>query len=271
MALDQQAFSDFDAAIRGGAYGWAPYVERGRSAEELGRWDQAIADYTRTIQEGGGGWKAWHRRGESQSKKLRRGEMAEADLGRGEMAEADLVQAIERGADQPVVWQQLALLRLVRRDLDAYRKTCASMFNRFGQASDPIVAREVVNTCTLIPGALPDLAPILRMAEEAVAGDPESPILQAMLGRALYRAGQYQLAIGRLEEARRGQRHGDEIDNWLFLAMAHSRLGHSSEARGYLSKATQAHLTASIGVEALSDEATALILDPTFPVNPFAY
>jgi tetratricopeptide (TPR) repeat protein len=55
-------------------------------------------------------------------------------------------------------------------------------------------------------------------------------------GAVLYRAGRYEESLKRLAEAEAAYRTDDEkmtdiACNWLFLAMAHHRLGHNEEAR----------------------------------------
>jgi hypothetical protein len=44
-------------------------------------------------------------------------------------------------------------------------------------------------------------------------------------------------AIETLEEAVKAQSEGGTAQDWLFLAMAHRRLGHQGEARNWLEKA----------------------------------
>jgi tetratricopeptide (TPR) repeat protein len=82
-------------------------------------------------------------------------------------------------------------------------------------------------------------------AEKKDAKQPEEKATQPglswhrVLAAALYRAGRYEDALRRLNEAQTG--HGREIGpwNWLFLAMTHHRLGHADEAKKWLEKATQ--------------------------------
>jgi hypothetical protein len=68
-----------------------------------------------------------------------------------------------------------------------------------------------------------------------VAGDPriaEHPLHLTFLGAALYRAGRLEEAVQRLTAGT-----GFDDTRWLFLAMAHARLGHPAEARQWLAKA----------------------------------
>ncbi len=66
--------------------------------------------------------------------------------------------------------------------------------------------------------------------EERIVADGR---LTAVRGSVLYRAGRFEEAIQRLNA------NTDILNNWLFLAMAHHRLGHAAEARQWLDKMIQ--------------------------------
>ena len=98
------------------------------------------------------------------------------------------------------------------------------------------------------------------------------------LGAALYRAGRFDEAIRRLEEAIR-LRGGDGLpQDWAFLAMAHHRLGHRDEARRWLDRLRDHQPSTDpdqfwneLEIRLLRSEAEAVILyDPVFPDDPFA-
>jgi serine/threonine protein kinase/tetratricopeptide (TPR) repeat protein len=84
-----------------------------------------------------------------------------------------------------------------------------------------------------------------RLAEKALAVARKDP-LQApkeagcwnTLGVARYRAGDWQAATKALGQAMRLHQGGDATD-WLFLAMAHQKLGHDAEARKWYAQAVQ--------------------------------
>ena len=77
------------------------------------------------------------------------------------------------------------------------------------------------------------------MAQKALAEKPKDYYCLNTLGAALYRSGQYTAAIGRLNEACKALREGGTAFDWLFLAMAHQRLGQTEQARQWLDKAIQ--------------------------------
>jgi Flp pilus assembly protein TadD len=164
---------------------------------------------------------------------LRRGR-AYAEQGQWKKAGADFARAIRLKETKPEPWTGLALLRLQTADLAGYHQACARLLDRFGQATDPAVAQEVAWTLVLAP-AVTDLTQPVRLAQLAVAKLPKSNYrpLQT-LGAALYRAGKWEKAVRRLNQAIKVQGKEGTAFDWLFLAMAHHRLNHAAEARKWL-------------------------------------
>jgi tetratricopeptide (TPR) repeat protein len=117
-----------------------------------------------------------------------------------------------------------------------YREVCAGILADFGTTENADVANEAAWTCLLSPSATEDLTQPLRLAEKAVAGKRNAAYLNT-LGAALYRAGQLDVSIQRLDEAIQVHGKGGTAYDWLFLAMAHHRLGKADEARQWLDKA----------------------------------
>src|SRR5262249_17910988 len=72
------------------------------------------------------------------------------------------------------------------------------------------------------------------LAEKAVAGQPRDPSYLNTLGAALYRAGRYEEAVRKLDEAVQAYGQEGQPVDWLFLAMAHHRQGRCARARGKL-------------------------------------
>jgi tetratricopeptide (TPR) repeat protein len=78
----------------------------------------------------------------------------------------------------------------------------------------------------------------LRLATQAAQSNPESAYCLHTLGMAHYRAGDFKAAIKRLRESLETDLNwGGRVNNWLGLALAHRRLGHTDEARQWLEKA----------------------------------
>jgi serine/threonine protein kinase/tetratricopeptide (TPR) repeat protein len=98
-------------------------------------------------------------------------------------------------------------------------------------------------TCPVVK--LRDPARAVRLAEKTLVLAKKDP-LQARseggyrntLGVANYRAGNWQAAITALEQSRKLRQGGDAVD-WLFLAMAHQKLGHTDTARKWCAQAVQ--------------------------------
>jgi WD40 repeat protein/tetratricopeptide (TPR) repeat protein len=131
-----------------------------------------------------------------------------------------------------------ALLCLHLGDSAGYRKVCATLVGRFGTTTDRNVAGWVAWACALAPEAVADREVPVRLAEVVVKGQPSAGSFLD-LGAALYRAGKYEAAIQRLTEAVRADGGQGSVLDWLFLAMAHHRLGRADEARKWLAKAAR--------------------------------
>jgi Flp pilus assembly protein TadD len=77
----------------------------------------------------------------------------------------------------------------------------------------------------------------LKLAEQAVAAQPEEWADLSTLGLALHRAGRSADAIRKLDESIRLQESGGRVYDLLFLSLAHQKVGHAEEARKWLTKA----------------------------------
>ena len=104
-----------------------------------------------------------------------------------------------------------------------------------------------------------------------------SPRSRRISSSSQYRAGRYEAAIGRLEEAIQA-RGGEHPGDWPFLALAHHRLGHRDEARRWLERLREhqpdpapAQFWVELEIRLLRSEAEAVVLyDTVFPEDPFA-
>ena len=112
------------------------------------------------------------------------------------------------------------------------------MLDRFRMSTDPRIGYSVAWWSVLAVSEEPDLSEIVRLAELGVNGAPEhqKAALLNTLGAALYRAGRFAEAVRRLDEGIQ-KRNGESIwADWVFLAMAHHRLGHHDKARRWLDR-----------------------------------
>jgi hypothetical protein len=158
----------------------------------------------------------------------------------GETAALDFRQARERELDDVWLRYSQVLAHLAEGDTGGYQRGCAAMLARFDRSDHLADAQRVVRMCIAVPDAVPDAAPLVALAERAVSGgtedSPNGPALTA-LGAALYRAGRLEAAVQSLTEASASTGGGGEVTGWLFLALAHARLGQAAEARQWLEKA----------------------------------
>ena len=131
------------------------------------------------------------------------------------------------------------------------------------------------------PDGTADPEVLVWLAEASVKGASEftKPDCLKALGAALYRAGRFEEAIRRLEEAIR-LRDGESLaQGWPFLAMAHHRLGHRDEARRWLDRLRNYKYSTDpnkfwdeLEIRLLRRKAESVILyDPIFPADPFAH
>jgi tetratricopeptide (TPR) repeat protein len=168
----------------------------------------------------------------------------------------------------------LALSRLAREDRAGYEAACADIVQRFGQSKNRGEANDVAWICTLAPTALRDFQPALAAARIGIPPSLENPEVRNPLGPILYRAGQDAEAVKELNEAIRLSKVGGTWFDFLFLAMAHHRIGKPAEAKTWLQKAQEAHAKPPqsgfwvhrLEWELLQREAEALLKEP--PPDP---
>src|SRR5262249_28338690 len=94
-------------------------------------------------------------------------------------------------------------------------------------------------TCVLLPDAVADLGRLVDQEEQVDAKTPRNWHVLTALGAALYRAGRFEAAIRKLDEARAGPNDDGNARIWFFLALAHQRLGHTDTARRWRDKAVR--------------------------------
>jgi tetratricopeptide (TPR) repeat protein len=133
-----------------------------------------------------------------------------------------------------------ALLRLRAGDTAGYRQHCQALLEQALETRDPALANNLVWACTLAPGAVPDPKPLVGRMEQELQKGPAPWTYFNTLGAALYRAGRFADAVRRIEEGIKIQGKGGVPQDWLFLAMAHHRLGHAPQARKWLDQSVRA-------------------------------
>src|SRR5262249_51325641 len=146
-------------------------------------------------------------------------------------ARAAFVAASERGLHL-AGWHQHAVVCLKTNDHAGYRRICTHLLTIGDQPVPAEGANVLARVCALGPDAVHGHAPPPRLAETAVAKVPEGERRNALntLGALLYRAGRFREAIKRLREAVEAGNGQEVVEDWIFLALAHHRLGERAEA-----------------------------------------
>jgi serine/threonine protein kinase/WD40 repeat protein len=168
-----------------------------------------------------------------------RGE-AHARLGKWKEAAGEIAKVAQLNPNDVRLRILLANLFLQMDDTQGYRKLCEETAKELDQLPfDLTVANNTVWLFCLSSGAVPDYKSLVTLAERALKepwNEQQRLVHLNTLGVILFRAGRYQEAIDRLNErVNAGEATGAPVD-WVFLAMAHHRLGNKAEAKRWLEK-----------------------------------
>jgi serine/threonine protein kinase/WD40 repeat protein/tetratricopeptide (TPR) repeat protein len=197
-----------------------------RNGREL---TQAVESCSKCIRLGADGWAAWAGLGH-----------ADAELGQWDKAYRALAKASGLPGAPAELAADLAFLRLQLGDAGGYRTICSDLMRRFGKTDNPGTAAWLVWVCGLRADAAAGLAPLLPLLERGAAQNPNRYFSFHCLGTALYRAGQLEAAVEKLNKALTIHEKEDAgVVNCLVLAMAQHRLGRAEEARKWLDRAVQ--------------------------------
>jgi tetratricopeptide (TPR) repeat protein len=249
---------------------------RGDALAERGLWDQAEAAYAEAAQ-------ARPLDASFDNRNSVWSSLTRLHLTRGhpERAVSALSAAVSRWPDSLQLRGCQCLALLAAGDRIGWERAIASLLDRFPGPMAPTDSDTVAWLCALGSYTIADRESPVRLAEAGLRNVTESgkSSLLNTLGAALYRAGRYDEAIRRLEEAiqARGGGQGNATD-WPFLAMAHHRKGNREEARRWLERLADYRTSEEpnrfsydLLIRLLRSEAEAVVLfDPVFPDDPFA-
>jgi tetratricopeptide (TPR) repeat protein len=139
--------------------------------------------------------------------------------------------------DDGHVWFESAALALLSGDRPGYVRACAHLIEAYGKAGGPR-AYHVARACTLAPDAVGEAALPGRLAEKELQDHAGAFWSLTEQGALAYRAGRFRQAGPLFEQSLRADpKAGRAVVNWLWLALAHQRLGEAKEARHWMAKA----------------------------------
>jgi serine/threonine protein kinase/Flp pilus assembly protein TadD len=203
-------------------------LDRGRHFDDQRDWDDAYEAFSEAIRLHPDHVSVWVERSDLLTR-----------LGLWDLAAADYAREMElREPETTIRWFQHLLLRRAIGDEEGCRKTARAMRARFAGTLKESFVEEMVRSSLLMPDPAAPLPQLLELCREVAPNWPDS--MPYILGTAHYRAGQYDEAIHRLEEALavQPQLPINQL-SYPVLAMAHHRLGHDTKARLALDEAAR--------------------------------
>jgi WD40 repeat protein/tetratricopeptide (TPR) repeat protein/serine/threonine protein kinase len=235
LGQQEKALADYSSLIELRPQDAKVRVLRGDCYYHLKDYRRALEDYSAAIELDANFCEAWYSRG-----------LAYAALGRPDKAALDFAKAVELGWDGAYYLYCQALAELGSGDLEKYRKTCATMLERFGQTENAVIAHWVAWTCVLAPDATGDLTRTMELAGLATESSDRTAQNLCALGAILYRAGRFDEAVEQLSNLTAEWEQGKEFPTltspaytWFFLAMAHHQLGNTDQSQRYFESAVE--------------------------------
>jgi serine/threonine protein kinase/Tfp pilus assembly protein PilF len=203
-------------------------IESARSHVDFGEWAKAHADLSEALRLRPDHSSAWLARGDIYAR-----------LGLWDQADADFRQAWRLQEPSSINALYLhALLRLYTGDEAGYRDICERIVKKFDSTAQPRPweKEEIARACLLAEKPILEPDRLVTLAERAVESG-RSAIRLASLGTALYRAGQFESALGRLQEAKLADPGWETTWMDSVAAMAHHHLGRPDLAKKALGAA----------------------------------
>jgi tetratricopeptide (TPR) repeat protein len=136
-------------------------------------------------------------------------------------------------------WFEYTALLLLSGDRPGYAGACGRMIEAYGKAGGTR-AYHVARACTLAPDAVAEASLPGRLAEKELQAYGKQFWSLTEQGALAYRAGRFRQAVDLFEQSLQAEpRSGRAVLNWLWLALAHQRLGEAKEARLWLGRAQE--------------------------------
>jgi serine/threonine protein kinase len=208
------------------------FLERGHREVSARHWDDAYAAFTRAIELRPDHVPVWEARGE----------FLYVRLGLWDLAAQDLKRAFElQTPNSPHRWWWNALLRMHEGDVDGYREVCRRLQEHKALNGGAEYAYFLVRSLALRVER-PELnKELVELADELARSHPHQGVYSQLQGLALLRAGRAQEAINRCRDSLAAEGAGfcREL-NYPILAIAHQKVGRTTEARAALDLALAA-------------------------------
>jgi tetratricopeptide (TPR) repeat protein len=134
------------------------------------------------------------------------------------------------------VWFEYAAVQLLSGDRNGYRQTCKFMLEagRNQKLRPYLVAR----ACTLAPDSVDDLMQVFPVSAGELNSSPNAFWSLTEQGALRCRTNRVKDAVALFDKSQDAEtKRGAAVLNWLWLALAHHKLGATDEARSYLDKA----------------------------------
>jgi tetratricopeptide (TPR) repeat protein len=175
---------------------------------------------------------------------------AHARLGRLSEAAAAYKKAMERRPNDAGLASEAAGVLILAGDEAAYRKLCDRLLEQFGktdkvdgttlttQTNSPVYEGYLTaRACILDAKGHVDARRVEQLAAHVFKRDPDVPWYAHTLAVTHYRAEAFERAIAQAKVSLKLEQADYTILDWLVLAMAHQRLGQTTDARRWLDQA----------------------------------
>ncbi len=201
MGHPDQAEADFDKAIHATPDdGWS-WLGRGLARKRQNKFEPALDDLARSVAMEPTAAIGWGARAEILGIK-----------GRWDEAARHFERWFALGGESSAIpWYFHTLLRAYTNDQPGYRQACAAMWERLRKTTDPFVAALLAHACSLEPECNVRVEDIIALAEQAVRAKPADGWTLFTLGTALRRAGRFEEAITKFDEAAKVSPRGTYI------------------------------------------------------------
>jgi hypothetical protein len=176
--------------------------------------------------------------------------IAEQHVRQGEWSAAitNFMRSVTVDPTNHLGYHPLAPLLIQSGDVEGYKQLRQRILHQFGTTSNPTVAERMAKDCLILPPDAADLPALAAMADTAVkagAGASDWGYYEFAKGFAEYRQGHFSGAVDWLQKVVPQAEQDSSavrvvaactVQSYMILAMAHSQLKHSDEARAMLNK-----------------------------------